>query len=86
MRGRCSRYHTCSAFQSGIEPASAGRGRRIVRVEARAVSRWRIELPIETKVILFGLLPLALGIAAFLAWSARIRQWPFARRSGRIDG
>jgi hypothetical protein len=33
----------------------------------------------DPKVILFGLLALALGIAAFLASSARIRQWPFAR-------
>jgi len=30
-------------------------------------------------VLLFGLGVLALGIVCFLVWSARLRQWPFAR-------
>jgi amino acid transporter len=31
----------------------------------------------DPRVILFGLLALALGVVAFLGWSARTRQWPF---------
>jgi amino acid transporter len=30
-------------------------------------------------VILFGLAMLALGVACFLVWSLRLRQWPFAK-------
>ena len=32
----------------------------------------------DPRIILFGLLALALGVVAFLGWSARTRQWPFA--------
>jgi amino acid transporter len=31
----------------------------------------------DARVILFGLGILALGVACFLAWSRRLRQWPF---------
>jgi hypothetical protein len=30
-------------------------------------------------VLVFGLGVLALGVLCFLVWSARLRQWPFAR-------
>jgi amino acid transporter len=33
------------------------------------------------RVVLFGLGVLAAGVLCFLAWSARIRQWPFPRPS-----
>jgi amino acid transporter len=40
----------------------------------------------DVRVIAFGIGILALGVGAFLVWSSRVGQWPFARASAESAG